>query len=69
VALYSLGSPDILDRATSEIVARLAEWELLRLDLMVLDIGCGIGRVERALAPHVGAITGIDVSPCMIGES
>jgi SAM-dependent methyltransferase len=69
VALYSLGSAAILERATAEIVARLAEWELLGSDRAVLDIGCGIGRLERALAPHVGAITGIDVSPGMISEA
>jgi SAM-dependent methyltransferase len=69
VALYSLGSPEILDRASGEIVSRLAEWGLLRADATVLDIGCGIGRIERALAPHVGAITAIDVSPGMIAEA
>jgi SAM-dependent methyltransferase len=69
VALYSLGSPAILDRATEEIVTRLAEWELLGPDCVVLDIGCGIGRIERALAGHVGAITGIDLSPAMIAEA
>jgi ubiquinone/menaquinone biosynthesis C-methylase UbiE len=36
---------------------------------MVLDVGCGIGRFERALAPQVGAITGIDVSLSMIAEA
>jgi SAM-dependent methyltransferase len=69
VALYSLGSAEILDRATSEIVARLVEWNLLRRASTILDIGCGIGRIERALAPHVGAITGIDVSPGMLEEA
>jgi SAM-dependent methyltransferase len=69
VALYSLGSADILDRATTEIVTRLAEWNLLRRDSMVLDIGCGIGRIERALAPQVGAIMAIDVSQGMIEEA
>jgi SAM-dependent methyltransferase len=69
VALYCLGSADILDRATDEIVSRLAEWQLLRCDSTVLDIGCGIGRIERALAPQVGAIVGIDVSPGMIEEA
>jgi SAM-dependent methyltransferase len=69
VALYSLGSPEILDRATSEIVARLTEWNLLRPDLTVLDIGCGIGRIELAVAPRVGAITAIDVSAHMIDEA
>ncbi len=69
VALYSLGSADILDRATTEIVARLAQWGLLRPDATMLDIGCGIGRIERALAPRVGAITAIDVSSGMIEEA
>jgi SAM-dependent methyltransferase len=69
VALYSLGSPEILDRATSEILTRLAEWNLLPLDLKLLDIGCGIGRIELALAPRVGSITAIDISPDMIKEA
>lgn len=69
VALYSLGSSEILDRASNEIVTRLAEWGLLQPDLAVLDIGCGIGRIERALAPHVGTITAIDVSCGMIDEA
>lgn len=69
VALYSLGSTEILDRATAEIVARLDEWQLIKPDLTALDIGCGIGRLEIALAPHLRAITGIDVSPGMIDEA
>lgn len=69
VALYSLGSAETLDRATAEIVDRLRGWGLLRPDMAVLDIGCGIGRIERALAPLVAAITAIDVSPAMIGEA
>jgi predicted O-methyltransferase YrrM len=69
VALYALGSSEILDRATGEIMARLAEWALTRSDLTVLDIGCGIGRIESALAPFVGAITAIDISPHMISEA
>lgn len=69
VALYSLGSAEILGRAAGEIVTRLAEWGLLRPAAEVLDIGCGIGRVERALAPRVGAITAIDLSAGMIDEA
>jgi len=69
VALYSLGSPATLDRATAEIADRLREWRLLGASLAVLDIGCGIGRIERALAPDVRSITGIDVSPVMIVEA
>jgi len=69
VALYSLGSPETLDRATAEIAERLRQWRLLGTSVVVLDIGCGIGRIERALSPDVRSITGIDVSPVMIAEA
>ena len=69
VALYSLGSSDILDRATAEIVDRLRQWRLLGPAVRALDIGCGIGRLERALAPYLGAIVGIDLSRAMIAEA
>jgi SAM-dependent methyltransferase len=69
VALYSLGSAETLDRTTVEIVEKLREWHLLGPEIAVLDIGCGIGRIERALAPHVARITGIDVSSAMIAEA
>ena len=69
VALYSLGAPTTLDRATAEIVAGLREWGLVGPDRTVLDIGCGIGRFETALASEVAAITGIDVSGGMIAEA
>jgi SAM-dependent methyltransferase len=69
VALYSLGSPDILDRATAEIVARLRQWRLVDAAIDVLDIGCGIGRIERAVASESRSITGIDVSPGLIAAA
>lgn len=69
VALYSLGSPEILDRATAEIAGRLREWRLVGTDADVLDIGCGIGRIECALSSEVRSITGIDVSAGMIAEA
>jgi SAM-dependent methyltransferase len=69
VALYSLGSRETLDRTTGEIVERLRHWRLLGPELVVLDIGCGIGRIERVLAPEVARIIGIDVSPAMIQEA
>jgi len=69
VALYSLGSAEILDQATREIVAQLTEWHLLGNDRDVLDIGCGIGRIEKAIAGKVRRISGIDISAEMIGEA
>jgi SAM-dependent methyltransferase len=35
----------------------------------VLNIGCGIGRVERYLAPHVGELWGVDISGEMIARA
>lgn len=66
VALYSLGNPELLERATREIVVQLERWGILSRDRTVLDIGCGIGRLEVELASRVGAVHGIDVSMQMI---
>ena len=35
----------------------------------VLDVGCGIGRWSRRLAARGASVTGIDLSPTMIGEA
>lgn len=69
VALYSLGDPAILERATGELAALLNDWGLLGADRQALDIGCGIGRIEQALAPRLRHIIGIDLSPAMIAEA
>jgi SAM-dependent methyltransferase len=69
VALYSLGRPDLLAAATDEVVDMLRALRLLRPEGHVLDIGCGIGRFVKALAPHVAHVTGLDVSPRMLAEA
>jgi cyclopropane fatty-acyl-phospholipid synthase-like methyltransferase len=66
VALYSLGNPQLLERATREIIAQLEAWNVIAQDRVVLDIGCGIGRVAAELAPRVREVHGIDVSGRMI---
>jgi len=66
VALYSLGSPQILAAATDEIVAWLEASALLSPSACVLDVGCGIGRMELALSTRVARIAGIDLSAKMI---
>lgn len=66
VALYSLGSPEVLRRATDELVEQLATWGTIGTDRAVLQIGCGIGRFEYALASRVRAAYGIDVSMQMV---
>ena len=35
----------------------------------VLSLGCGDGSIERRLAPHVGEIVGIDISPVAIEQA
>jgi len=66
VALYSLGSPTLLDLATQSIVDQLRAWELLGSDRTVLDLGCGIGRITAALAGEVRAVVGLDVAERML---
>jgi SAM-dependent methyltransferase len=66
VALYSLGNPALLRAATSEIVSVLDAWGSLGSHKRALDIGCGIGRLEEALAPKLAEIHAVDVSEAMI---
>ena len=69
VALYSLGDEAALDLATQEVVAFMRAAQLLGPEKDVLDLGCGIGRFVRALAPHVRHVTGLDISAKMIDEA
>jgi SAM-dependent methyltransferase len=69
VALYSLGSAALLAAAADEIVALLRVWGLLGPHRAVLDLGSGIGRIASALAPEVGSILGLDLSPAMVEEA
>jgi SAM-dependent methyltransferase len=69
VAVYSLGSPELLKAATSEITNYLRRKGLLGHDRKLLEIGCGIGRLAEALAPEVGSIAGIDLSAEMIRQA
>jgi SAM-dependent methyltransferase len=69
VALYSLGSAELLARFTGEIVDLLRHWRLLSPVRRVLDLGCGTGRVAAAIAPHVASVLGVDLSPEMIARA
>lgn len=35
----------------------------------ILSLGCGDGSIERRLAPHVGEIVGVDISPVAIAQA
>lgn len=67
VALYSLGNPALLKQASEEIVDVLDAWHAIPSDAVVLDVGCGIGRLEQLLSSRVAQVHGIDVSAGMIG--
>ncbi len=69
VALYALGSADLLAAATAEVVEQLDAWGHVALDRDVLDLGCGIGRFALALAPRVRSVLGIDLSARMVAEA
>jgi ubiquinone/menaquinone biosynthesis C-methylase UbiE len=69
VALYSLCNPQLLERATREIISQLEQWNVIDPSRVVLDIGCGIGRIAAELAPRVKEVHGIDVSGKMIGAA
>jgi SAM-dependent methyltransferase len=69
VALYSLGSPDLLAQATAEVADWLVGQGLAGPGARILDVGCGIGRLGAALSPRVAEVIGLDVSPGMIAQA
>jgi ubiquinone/menaquinone biosynthesis C-methylase UbiE len=69
VALYSMGDETALDRATQDVIALMRHARLLGRDRDMLDLGCGIGRFVRALAPELRHVTGLDISRKMIEEA
>lgn len=69
VALYTLGDPATLARATAEVVDLFHRWQLLGPERDVLQIGCGTGRFEAALSSWVRSAVGIDVSARMIAAA
>jgi cyclopropane fatty-acyl-phospholipid synthase-like methyltransferase len=69
VALYSLGSPELLAAATDEVVGVLDDWRVLGGDRDALEIGCGIGRLMVPLSSRVRSVVGTDVSSGMIAAA
>ncbi len=49
--------------------AALRPWLKVTPGTSVLDVGCGIGRWSRRLAMRGARVTGVDLSPTMIGEA
>ncbi|MER9461298.1 MULTISPECIES: class I SAM-dependent methyltransferase [unclassified Mesorhizobium] len=66
VQLGSLGDDERLTAMTDEIVEWLEAREFTGIQRDILDIGCGIGRFERALFNSFKRMVGIDISSRMI---
>jgi SAM-dependent methyltransferase len=60
---------DRFDRSGEETAAHLCAVAGIRPTDVVLEIGCGTGRVGRALAPRCGHWIGADVSPRMLDHA
>lgn len=69
VAAYTLGDPALFERATAEVVAELARLGVLGRDRDTLEIGCGVGRMQHALASLVREACGVDISARMIAAA
>jgi predicted TPR repeat methyltransferase len=69
VAAYTLGDPALFARATAELAAELGRLGVLGHDRDTLEIGCGIGRMQRALAGLVREAHGVDISARMIAAA
>ena len=69
-AVGAYGMPDFYNRAihfTQHLA--LAPWLRVAPGTRVLDVGCGVGRWSRRLAARGAHVTGVDLSPTMIGEA
>src|ERR1700722_4447134 len=69
-AVCAYGMPGFYNRAI-HLTQRMALAPWLRVDaaVRVLDVGCGVGRWSRLLAARGARVTGVDLSPPMIGEA
>jgi 2-polyprenyl-3-methyl-5-hydroxy-6-metoxy-1,4-benzoquinol methylase len=69
-AVCSYGMPAFYNRAI-HWCQRLAlgRWLQVRAGTRVLDVGCGIGRWSCRLAARGATVTGVDLSPTMIGQA
>ncbi len=69
VALYSLGSPELLAAATDEVIGVMEDWGVLGLHWDALEVGCGIGRLMLPLCSRMRSVVGTDVSAGMISAA
>jgi 2-polyprenyl-3-methyl-5-hydroxy-6-metoxy-1,4-benzoquinol methylase len=69
-AVCSYGMPEFYNKVIDFCQRRALEpWLEVQPGMQVLDVGCGVGRWSRLLAGRGAQVTGIDISPTMIGEA
>lgn len=68
-AAGEFGRRPIPGAADSDFLRLLEREGMQHPDARVLDVGCGAGTYAAALSPRVGSVTGLDLSPGMIGEA
>ncbi|MCL4365632.1 class I SAM-dependent methyltransferase [Patescibacteria group bacterium] len=64
--LEGVNNPKLLYQQSEGITLLLKKLKLISKKTSVLDIGCGVGRIEYALNKHVYKCIGIDIAPSMI---
>ena len=62
--LTGVEDEEVIDQRGKEFAEELKKF--IEPNSVVLDVGCGIGRIEKFLAPYCNGIHGIDVSKRMI---
>ncbi len=65
-AIEEVNNPELFYKQSKDLVKLLEKLQVIDKKTRVLDIGCGVGRLEYALAEKVGQCTGIDISPSMV---
>lgn len=64
--LEGISEPVKLYKQSSKLIILLKKFKLINKNSAVLDIGCGVGRLEYKLANEVKSCLGIDIAPSMI---
>ena len=64
---FDASDPNKFENETRFLVDFLKQYELLNKDSLVLDYGCGVGRVSKMIIDDIGCrIAGVDISESML---
>lgn len=66
-SIYATSDEERFEKGGKADADRMRQW--ITPESVVLDVGCGIGRVEKYLAPHCRAIHAVDVSKEMLRQA